>query len=67
MIDVKELRVGNVLYVKYESKTHIVHSIHEYKTFNGGYAIRMENGFKWQFGLRRACSTYGRIAFKVWF
>lgn len=42
MIDVKELRVGNVLYVKYESKTHIVHSIHEYKTFNGGYAIRME-------------------------
>ena len=46
MIDVKELRVGNVLYVKYESKTHIVHSIHEYNTFNGGYAIRMENGFK---------------------
>lgn len=46
MVDVKELRIGNVLHVKYEYKAHIVHSIDKCDTFNGGYAIRMESGLK---------------------
>lgn len=46
MVDVKELRIGNIVYVRCQDGEHTVESIEKKDGWTGGYKIHMANGLK---------------------
>ncbi len=46
MVDVKELKIGNIVCVKYKDGSHVVTSIVKDDAYSGGYCIQFDNGDK---------------------
>lgn len=45
-MDVREVRIGNVVYIKYQDGKHEVESIVKNNGYTGGYRIEFTDGYK---------------------